>query len=66
MTTVESCDVVEDRRQVVLRPRFGCVAEAQARGDRAAFHFPALVGGAPPAIGWQSLELLADKVLPYI
>ena len=42
------------------------VEEAEATGVRAAFHFPALVGGAPPEIGWKSLELFAEKVMPHL
>lgn len=52
----------------VLTPE-QCLAyaeDAKARGDRAAFHFPPLVGGTPPAIGWKSLELFAEKVMPHL
>lgn len=29
-------------------------------------HFAPLVGGTPPELGWQSLELFAAKVQPYL
>ena len=28
--------------------------------------FKPLVGGLPPALGWSSLELFADRVLPHL
>ena len=40
--------------------------EAEARGRQASFHFPPLVGGTPPAIGWKSLELFVDRVMPHL
>ncbi len=49
----------------VLTPE-QCLAYAAEKGERAAFHFPALVGGTPPEIGWRSLELFADKVMPFL
>jgi alkanesulfonate monooxygenase SsuD/methylene tetrahydromethanopterin reductase-like flavin-dependent oxidoreductase (luciferase family) len=49
----------------VLTPE-QCLAYAEEKGERAAFHFPALLGGAPPEIGWRSLELFAERVLPYL
>lgn len=43
-----------------------CLAHAAERGGAAAFnHFP-LGGGIPPALGWQSLRLFADRVLPFL
>jgi len=43
-----------------------CVAHAQGQGARARLiHFP-LCGGAPPSLGWRSLELYAERVLPRL
>ena len=43
-----------------------CLAYARDAAEDASFrHFP-LGGGTPPEYGWQSLELFADKVLPYL
>ena len=55
----------EEGKYRVLTPE-QCLAYAEEAGDRAAFHFPALVGGTPPAIGWKSLELFGEKVLPHL
>ncbi len=49
----------------VLTPE-ECLAYAAEKGERAAFHFPALVGGTPPEIGWRSLRLFVDEVMPYL
>ena len=49
----------------VLTPE-ECLAYAEEKGERAAFHFPPLVGGTPPEIGWKSLELFAEKVMPHL
>jgi alkanesulfonate monooxygenase SsuD/methylene tetrahydromethanopterin reductase-like flavin-dependent oxidoreductase (luciferase family) len=43
-----------------------CLAWAEKKGPKAAFHFAPLVGGTPPAVGWKSLELFAERVLPYL
>jgi len=40
-----------------------CIDHARERG---ALVFKPLVGGLDPAVGWRSLELFADKVLPYL
>ncbi len=43
-----------------------CVEAARREGPSALFlHFP-LCGGTPPELGWQSLHLYADKVLPQL
>ena len=42
-----------------------CIEYAQRNPDGAIVHFP-LCGGTPPELGWQSLELYASKVLPYV
>ncbi|MCP4004275.1 MAG: LLM class flavin-dependent oxidoreductase [bacterium] len=43
-----------------------CLAWVEEHGQSAWFsHFP-LGGGAPPAVGWKSLELFAEKVVPYL
>ncbi len=43
-----------------------CLEWAEAQGALTVFtHFP-LCGGAPPEVGWRSLELYAEKVLPRL
>jgi len=49
----------------VLTPE-QCIERARTQGPLAAFvHFP-LCGGTPPALGWESLRLYAEEVLPRI
>jgi alkanesulfonate monooxygenase SsuD/methylene tetrahydromethanopterin reductase-like flavin-dependent oxidoreductase (luciferase family) len=49
----------------VLTPE-ACVEYARAAGPFApVIHFP-LCGGAPPALGWRSLELYVERVLPRL
>jgi alkanesulfonate monooxygenase SsuD/methylene tetrahydromethanopterin reductase-like flavin-dependent oxidoreductase (luciferase family) len=49
----------------VLTPE-ECVAHARAGGPFApVIHFP-LCGGAPPELGWRSLELYVERVLPAL
>ncbi|MDX1648570.1 MAG: LLM class flavin-dependent oxidoreductase [Myxococcota bacterium] len=49
----------------VLTPE-ACVEHARAAGPFApVIHFP-LCGGAPPALGWRSLELYVERVLPRL
>ncbi len=49
----------------VLTPE-ECLAYAEEHGDAATFnHFP-LGGGIPPEIGWKSLRLFADEVVPHL
>ena len=49
----------------VLTPD-ACVEAARAEGPGAVMlHFP-LCGGTPPDLGWESLELYAEKVLPRL
>ena len=62
-----ACD---DRRRVrqsgvyrVVTPD-ECVALATRRHGRVLFH--PLMGGIPPELGWESLELFAAKVLPRL
>ena len=40
-----------------------CIDHARERG---ALVFKPLVGGLDPAVGWRSLQLFADKVLPHL
>ena len=40
-----------------------CVALAESSGG---ITFKPLVGGLPPEIGWETLQLFADKVLPRL
>jgi alkanesulfonate monooxygenase SsuD/methylene tetrahydromethanopterin reductase-like flavin-dependent oxidoreductase (luciferase family) len=43
-----------------------CVARAREQGARAAFVLHPLCGGAPPELGWQSVRLLCEEVLPRV
>ena len=43
-----------------------CIAMAQAKGPMDALLFHPLMGGLDPAFAWESLELFATKVLPFI
>ena len=43
-----------------------CVALATALGPRSELVFQPLMGGMDPALGWASLELFGDKVLPRL
>lgn len=43
-----------------------CVALADELGDAGALLFHPLMGGLPPELGWESLELFAAKVLPKL
>ena len=43
-----------------------CVALARSLDSRAGLTLKPLVGGLDPAIGWPSLELFVDKVLPLL
>ncbi|TML39652.1 MAG: LLM class flavin-dependent oxidoreductase [Actinobacteria bacterium] len=43
-----------------------CVEMASAMGPGGNLLFHPLMGGMPPALGWESLELLAAKVLPRL
>jgi alkanesulfonate monooxygenase SsuD/methylene tetrahydromethanopterin reductase-like flavin-dependent oxidoreductase (luciferase family) len=52
-------------RYVIMTPD-ECVARAEREGPTATFiHFP-LVGGCPPELGWRSLRLWADEVVPRL
>lgn len=43
-----------------------CVAQARQQGPLATFVHAPLCGGVPPELGWQSLTLYADEVLPRL
>ncbi|MGW0177561.1 LLM class flavin-dependent oxidoreductase [Rhodococcus sp. NPDC003322] len=68
-TGYKFAETVEDLK---LLPEFQvltpdeCVEFATARGDRSELMFQPLMGGTPPEIGWESLELFASKVLPRL
>jgi len=49
----------------VLTPE-QCIARARERGPLADFVLFPLCGGTPPELGWESLELFANEVLPRI
>ena len=53
-----------DGRYLILTPE-ECVAHARANPANAIVHIP-LCGGTPPELGWQSLELYANRVLPHL
>jgi len=50
--------------QVLTPPQ--CIELASALGDDGLLFFQPLLGGLSPDVGWQSLELLADRVLPAL
>jgi len=62
---VEARDAAELRKSGVYRvvTPDECVALAEETGQ-VLFH--PLMGGLPPALGWESLELFARKVLPRL
>lgn len=43
-----------------------CIELARGLGDNGVLFFQPLLGGLHPNVGWQSLELLASKVLPEL
>jgi len=55
----------DDGRYRILTPE-ECLAEIERLGERGELHFSPLVGGVPPTLGWQSLKLFEEKVLPYL
>ena len=52
-------------RYRILTPE-QCLAEIERLAGAGEFHFSPLVGGTPPKLGWQSLKLFEEKVLPYL
>jgi alkanesulfonate monooxygenase SsuD/methylene tetrahydromethanopterin reductase-like flavin-dependent oxidoreductase (luciferase family) len=62
----EVADVAELRKRgsyLVLTPE-ECVAYLTSHRDKYHMVFAALTGGMDPALSWESLELLADRVIP--
>ena len=49
----------------VLSPE-QCIERAKAQGDFATCVLHPMVGGMPPEVGWESLHLYVDKVLPAL
>ncbi len=43
-----------------------CLERSEAHGEYAVFVLFPLCGGTPPELAWQSLELYADQVQPYL
>jgi alkanesulfonate monooxygenase SsuD/methylene tetrahydromethanopterin reductase-like flavin-dependent oxidoreductase (luciferase family) len=43
-----------------------CIARAKQHGPFATFILHPLCGGAPPELGWESVRLLCDEVLPWV
>jgi alkanesulfonate monooxygenase SsuD/methylene tetrahydromethanopterin reductase-like flavin-dependent oxidoreductase (luciferase family) len=58
----------EEGKYRVLTPEdcLALAADAAEADKTASFHLPPLVGGAPPEIGWKSLRLFVEKVMPYL
>jgi len=54
-----------DGRYRILTPE-ECLADMERLDATGEFHFSPLVGGVPPALGWQSLKLFEEKVLPCL
>jgi alkanesulfonate monooxygenase SsuD/methylene tetrahydromethanopterin reductase-like flavin-dependent oxidoreductase (luciferase family) len=52
-------------KYLVLTPD-ECVARAKEQGPWATFVLYPLCGGTPPELGWESVKLLCDEVLPRI
>ncbi len=52
--------------QVAVVTPDGCVSLARSLGPLAALNLKPLVGGLDPAVGWRSLELFVDRVLPHL
>jgi hypothetical protein len=63
VTTVE--EVRDAGLYAVVTPE-QCVALAHSLDSRAGLKIKPLVGGLDPAIGWPSLELFVEKVLPQL
>lgn len=63
---VETIDDLKALPEFVVVTPDECVEFARARGEHSELMFQPLMGGLPPAIGWQSLELFASKVLPHL
>ncbi|MFD1815388.1 LLM class flavin-dependent oxidoreductase [Rhodococcus gannanensis] len=63
---VESIDDLKTLPDFVVLTPDQCVDLARSRGDDSELMFQPLMGGLPPEIGWQSLELFASKVLPRL
>lgn len=65
-TTATSVEALRnDGRYRILTPE-ECLAEIERLGETGELHFSPLVGGVPPTLGWQSLKLFEEKVLPYL
>ncbi len=43
-----------------------CIERAKEQGDFATVVLHPMVGGMPPEVGWESLRLYVDKVLPHL
>lgn len=65
-TAVDSIDDLERLPEFQVLTPDECVEYAVARGDHSELMFQPLMGGAPPEIGWRSLELFAAEVLPRL
>lgn len=61
--TIEA--IREEGKYRVLTPE-QALAWADQQGSAAIFHHFPLGGGIPPRLGWASLELYADRVMPYL
>jgi hypothetical protein len=43
-----------------------CIERAKAQGDFATVVLHPMVGGMPPEVGWESMHLYVEKVLPQL
>jgi alkanesulfonate monooxygenase SsuD/methylene tetrahydromethanopterin reductase-like flavin-dependent oxidoreductase (luciferase family) len=62
-TTVEALRA-EGKYRILTPPQ--CVELARQQGPLCTFVHAPLCGGAPPELGWESLSLYADEVLPQL
>ena len=58
-------DLRAEGKYRVLTPE-QCVARAKEQGPYATFVLYPLCGGTPPELGWESVRLLCDEVLPRV
>lgn len=63
ITSVE--DLASNPQFAVLTPE-GCLELARSMGADSELTFQPLMGGLDPELGWSSLELFADRVLPTL
>ncbi len=62
-TTIDA--IRQEGKYRVMTPE-GALAWADEQGSEAIFHHFPLGGGIPPRLGWASMELYADQVMPHL